>query len=338
MSVRFNFACLLCLTGSLVLAQRPIHVTVNGQRVSFDHGRPMQSNGRVLVPLRGVFEKMGALVEWNSVARVVSATKDTTVVQLKIGDRNAMVNQRAIALDTPPRIVNGATMVPLRFVSEALGANVGWDANQNLVAISTNGTIPTVGAVHVERREMRAMLHANTVIPVTLVDALSSNNSHQGDTFSTVVQTNGAGAYAGVPRGSRIDGHVVLAKPQHGSDPGVLQLAFDRIRLPDGETHPIDGSLYSLDASSVSRGSDGVMVAKKTKANTKDPLVYVGYGAGAGTVLAVITKGNVLTDAVVGGAIGYLVHELDKSKNNPKNVNLAEGTTMGVRLNRPLSL
>lgn len=326
----------LLLLGATVLAQTPISVTVNGQPVQFPNGRPTQMNGRVLVPLRGVFEKMGAFVEWNPRAKTVDATKDTTVVQLHIGDRQALVNGNTVMLDVPPRIVRGSTMVPLRFVSESLGANVQWVATDNLVAITTGAG--GANAVQVEHRTMRATLHRNSVIPVTLVDPLSSDSNHAGDAFSAVVKTNGPNGYGGLPDGTRIAGHVVMAKPQSGSDPGVLQVAFDTVQLPDGTTAPLNGSLVSLDANSVTTGSDGILQAKPGKATSNNPLVFVGYGAGAGAVIGMLTKGNVLTDTVIGGALGLLVNELDKAKNKPSNVHLAAGTSMGVRLNQPLNL
>jgi len=90
-----------------------------------------------MVPLRGIFESLGARVDWNESQQSISATRGNTEVQLAIGNQNATVNGRNVYLDTPAMILHGSTMVPLRFVSESLGADVKWfDATQT-VAIST---------------------------------------------------------------------------------------------------------------------------------------------------------------------------------------------------------
>lgn len=79
------------LAASITAAQTPIYVTVNGQPVTFNEGKPIQRNGRVLVPLRGVFEKMGASVRWNGTLRQITASKNDSLVQLRIGSKNATV-------------------------------------------------------------------------------------------------------------------------------------------------------------------------------------------------------------------------------------------------------
>ncbi len=103
-----------------------IPVFVDGDRVGFDQP-PVVIGGRVLVPLRGVFERMGAVVLWNAATNTVVATRGNTQVQLVIGSRQAFVDGNAVGLDVPPLIVGGRTLVPLRFVSEAMGAQVDWD-------------------------------------------------------------------------------------------------------------------------------------------------------------------------------------------------------------------
>jgi hypothetical protein len=327
----------LALAGAtLSNAQQRVAVNIDGHPVQFNGGGAVESQGRVLVPLRGVFEQLGAYVQWNPRSQEINASKGPTNIQLHVGSRLASVNGRSVNLDVPPRVTNGRTMVPLRFVSEALGADVDWKESQRLVLINSGGSARE--SVVTETRRTRSALRVNTVIPVTLTQALTSDGSHEGDTFSTAVRTGNNGEYGGLPSGTRVEGHVVMAKPKQGNQPGALQLSFDRIRMIDGSSQDINGSLVSLDADSVTKGDGGLLQAKPGKATSKDPLVYVGYGAGAGAVLAILTKGNVVTDAVVGGALGYLFHELQKSQNNPKNVNLAAGTQMGVRLDAPVEI
>jgi hypothetical protein len=119
-----------------VLAQG-VSVEVNGQPVYFRDAKPQMIGGRVMVPLRGVLEQLGAYVDWDAGSRMVTARKGSVDIQLRIGDRTAMVNGRSMTLDSPAMTVQGSTMVPLRFMSEALGADVQWMAQTNTVRINT---------------------------------------------------------------------------------------------------------------------------------------------------------------------------------------------------------
>ena len=132
----FRTSLLFGLLFSVVLVgTATIQVEINGQRQSYNV-RPMQMHGRTMVPLRGIFESLGAQVNWNASNRMISASRNNTNVQLGIGERRARVNGGDVGLDVPAMILRGSTMVPLRFVSEALGANVQWFEASQLVTIS----------------------------------------------------------------------------------------------------------------------------------------------------------------------------------------------------------
>ena len=96
---------------------------------------PIEEGGRVLVPLRGVLEKLGAFVDFNGRTQTVTALRGATNITLPIGSRQALINNKSVSLDVPARVVNGSTLVPLRFVAEALGAQVTFDVGTNTVAI-----------------------------------------------------------------------------------------------------------------------------------------------------------------------------------------------------------
>jgi hypothetical protein len=115
----------------------PITVTVNGSPVNFTGTPPMERNNSVLVPLRGVFEAMGASVDYNAVARTINAKKGSSYVVLPLGGTEATVNGQTETLSQPAAVVNGTTLVPLRFVAEALGAYVDWRQATSTVAIQT---------------------------------------------------------------------------------------------------------------------------------------------------------------------------------------------------------
>jgi hypothetical protein len=114
--------------------QGAVRVFVDGDPVAFDQP-PVIQGSRVLVPLRGIFEKMGATVEWRPATRTVLAASGSTLVELQIGSRIARVNGSPVTLDVPAMIIGGRTLVPLRFISESLGAQVQWDAAARTVLI-----------------------------------------------------------------------------------------------------------------------------------------------------------------------------------------------------------
>ena len=131
----------LVLTASpqAVFAQ-PVTVQLNGQTLSLNPA-PIVREGRVFVPLRGIFEHMGASVVYS--AGTINATKQSTTVQLRIGSSQATVNGQPQTLDVAPFIIGASTYVPLRFVAQAFGAVVGWDQATRVVTIN----MPNAGPV-----------------------------------------------------------------------------------------------------------------------------------------------------------------------------------------------
>jgi hypothetical protein len=114
----------------------PIDVVLNERAVNFPDVEPVIVNDRVYVPLRGVLEKMGADVRWNPGNRTVIATQRNREVRLPVGGP-ATVNGRRVALDAPAMLIGGRTMVPLRFMAEAFGADVSWNGGERQVSINS---------------------------------------------------------------------------------------------------------------------------------------------------------------------------------------------------------
>ena len=125
-------------------AQAQIRVTIDGEPVVFSGVGPREMNGRVLVPLRGVLEQLGAYVEYDVSTRTVMASKEDMDLELGLGQRFATIDGRQVALDVPAMSIAGTTMVPLRFVSEALGARVRWNPINSTVAINTGAVVAEV--------------------------------------------------------------------------------------------------------------------------------------------------------------------------------------------------
>lgn len=139
-----SFYLAICFAGAAAAA--PIQVVVNGTPVQFPDQGPVTVQNRVLVPLRGVLEAMGAQVNWDPATQSVTAKRGSTTVMLAVGSRDASQNGNPVTLDVPATLIGGRVMVPLRFVGEALGADVGWMEATNTVNIrlaSANGGNPT---------------------------------------------------------------------------------------------------------------------------------------------------------------------------------------------------
>jgi hypothetical protein len=115
-----------------------VQVTINGSPLQLDVP-PVIINGRVMVPLRAIFEALGATVQWNPVDQSIVATKGNTAIRLQIGSTAAFNNGVQVTLDAAPQIEGGRTLVPVRFVGEALGAEVTWDGTNRQVNIVTAG-------------------------------------------------------------------------------------------------------------------------------------------------------------------------------------------------------
>jgi hypothetical protein len=113
-----------------------IKVNINGSPLQMDVP-PVIVNGRAMVPLRAIFEALGATVQWNAGDQSITATKGSTTINLQIGSTTALYNGSQATLDATPQIVDGRTLVPARFVGEALWAQVSWDAANRQVDIVT---------------------------------------------------------------------------------------------------------------------------------------------------------------------------------------------------------
>ncbi|UOF88641.1 Ig-like domain-containing protein [Fodinisporobacter ferrooxydans] len=101
-----------------------VKVSVNGKALTFDTP-PVIDDNYTLVPVRGIFEALGAKVEWEN--GTIRMFKDTHTVLLEIGSKTAAIDGKIVQLDIAPKIINDRAFVPVRFISEAFGAKVSWD-------------------------------------------------------------------------------------------------------------------------------------------------------------------------------------------------------------------
>ncbi len=112
-----------------------IIVMLNGKKISFDQP-PIILDGRTMVPLRAIFEALGARVEWNNDTKTVIADRGKTYISLTIGSTELKINNIIKILDVPAQIINDRTLVPVRAISEAFGCAVRWEADTQTVVIT----------------------------------------------------------------------------------------------------------------------------------------------------------------------------------------------------------
>ena len=112
-----------------------IKVLVNGTAVSFDQP-PIIQNGRTLVPLRAIFEALGATVDYEQSTQTLTAVRENVTVIMQIGNSVFTVNGEQKTLDVAPQIIGGRTLVPARAIAESFGAEVAWDQSTQTMTIT----------------------------------------------------------------------------------------------------------------------------------------------------------------------------------------------------------
>lgn len=144
-----SFAVLAAPTGAF--ASQEVRVKVNGDLVSFDV-KPFLQEARTLIPVRGFFEKLGAQVRFDENENTAWVEDDYVTIQLVLDKNTAYIHRKydfsaipqEVKLDTAPRLINGRTFIPLRFLAESLGAKVGWDEDTCTVMVDMDSRITPV--------------------------------------------------------------------------------------------------------------------------------------------------------------------------------------------------
>lgn len=140
---------LLLFSTSLLLpvsafAAQDISVSLNGLPVSFDV-KPVLQNGRTLVPFRALAETLNVGVTWDGSSQTIQAGNGNQAISLQIGNQTASLNGSPVTLDVPPQIINGRTLVPLRFFSESFSCSVTWNQNTNQILLLSPSKLEVIG-------------------------------------------------------------------------------------------------------------------------------------------------------------------------------------------------
>jgi hypothetical protein len=353
MNVQFlkGTACGICVLAAVIASADAVQVTVNGNPVSFPDAQPQMVNGRVLVPLRGVFEAIGATVLWDPSTQSISASSGRRHVKLRIGDNEANVDGKIVEMDTPPEITAGSTLVPLRFLSQSLGAHVDWEPQQDLVAVTTfrdgghaqqfqqppivaQGNPGWDRTAHA-RPDPRYVITSFTVIPLRLDQTLTSDGNRDGDSISATVRGDSDG-YLNLPRGTQIVGIVRHAVPAGGNRPGQLDVRFTALILPDGNRYPVYGTVTQLSDPNIIKTGNGRFIAKNNEDVKNNIGTDAAIGAGAGLVLGSF-HARAIRGAAIGGVLGAIVGAFS-SPHHDSNVRIPQGTRLGLILSRDLTV
>lgn len=133
-----------CFVGAILVKAEDISVVYNGEMLWFDVP-PRMINERVMVPMRTIFETIGATVEWDEENQSVKAIDEKTVVSFKIGDDFIYTNDTRVQLDSEIIKINDRTFVPVRAIAEAFDNNVFWSSDLNRVLITDYAMIDFIG-------------------------------------------------------------------------------------------------------------------------------------------------------------------------------------------------
>lgn len=233
-------------TGAVQAASAQIGLIVNGTKLQ--NTNPFLQNGRAMVPVRAISESLGATVGWTEATQTVTIRQGGRTVTLRIGSSSATVDGRTITLDAPPVIVSGTTYVPVRFVSEALGAKVAWDSYRNTVVISS------------QPAELYTVRSGDTLWKISEAFGVS---------FASLLQVNGMTNQTGVYPGEQ------LLVPREGGTTTTPPAPTDT--TPAGGTATTDYTVVAGDSLWKIATQFGTTVAAlKAANNLTSDMLYVG--------------------------------------------------------------
>ncbi|MEZ5427765.1 MAG: LysM peptidoglycan-binding domain-containing protein [Pyrinomonadaceae bacterium] len=179
-------------------------------------------------------------------------------------------------------------------------------------------------------------VESGTIVRVRMNQTLSSKEARVGDTFTTnvtepVYSNNGIVV---IPTGSTVVGHVdAVTKAKKGGDPGTIDVSFREVKLPNGTTRIINGSLTNLDSKSAKSDNEGTASGDDRK---NDKIIFIGGGAGGGAIIGGIIGGG--KGAVIGGILGALGGLAGERLTKGEEATVKTGTEFGVILNKSVTL
>ncbi len=181
----FLIVAIMLTTYIPVLAASEIGVFLNGTKLEFDVP-PQIINDRTMVPMRKIFESLGAVVSWDETTRTATGQKGDTVVNVSIDSKTLFKNGVPKALDVPPALIDGRTLVPARAIAESFDCKVDWVPETRRVLIVTDENFDT------SKMKLSASQISERVSPsVFYVEVYDSSNKVLGSGSGFFVSSNG---------------------------------------------------------------------------------------------------------------------------------------------------
>lgn len=178
----------LC-SGLVGYGQEPVRVMVNNMFCDFSQP-PVVENGRTLVPMRSIFEALGAEVSWEEDTQTVTAEGSGHKVELQIDQTTARRDGQEISLEVPAKIINGSTVVPVRFIAESMDCRVDWQEKTRCVIITSGDEVAVrdLGVDFIDVGQADAIYIALPNGEDMLIDA---GNNKDGQTVVTYLKEHG---------------------------------------------------------------------------------------------------------------------------------------------------
>ncbi len=165
-----------------VFAENDVNVVVNGNAVDM---KGVILENRTMVPVRGVMEELGYTVDWDADTKTATLKNDVNTVKITAGESVFYLNDTAVTPDVPQTIIEGRFMLPLRAVSEAVGAKVDWDGESKTAVISTEekGEENVVEEVTENKANTKSVyvVPSDAINVTNLDDEITDRNSSDAD-------------------------------------------------------------------------------------------------------------------------------------------------------------
>ena len=241
--------CLLMLFACVnVSAENFISVELDANKLEFDT-QPINIDGRILVPVRAIFEEIGATVSWDANLRKVISKLDGKTVVMTIDSKTMTVNGEKIELDVPPMIISDRTLVPVRAATEAYNADVSWDAANNTVRIFTQKYLARLENIktHTSSKKLNENISSNFSISY-FEDYTAKINANDGTDFEIL---------------SESDKHFAL-----------LSVRAD---VYTGPEHPMTESYAQSVAQGMVKAISGTLICTEISHIGKEPFIKIHY-------------------------------------------------------------
>lgn len=176
-------------SSAVMTGSEAVTVIVDGSTLVSDVA-PQIINDRTMVPMRAIFETLGATVEWDGEARKITSKRGDTTIEMTVDNKTMYINGKAVELDTAPTIVNDRTLVPTRAAAEGLDAEVEWLADSKTVLILDKAKDSVVKAnIEVTDYGSIDLILFENVAPITVANfkKLAEDKFYDGLIFHRVI-------------------------------------------------------------------------------------------------------------------------------------------------------